>query len=331
MRILVLGGTRFLGKHLVIAARRRGHHLTLFNRGKTAPSLFPDAEQRRGDRDGDLSSLEEGTWDAVVDTSGYFPRQVEATSELLTGRVGRYLFVSSISAYAETSRPGIDEDAPTAVLADPTVEEITTETYGALKAACEQVVRSHFRGGAVVVRPGLVVGPDDPTDRFAYWVARLQRGGRVLAPGPRERAVQIIDVRDLGAWIVRLLEEGQSDTYNAVGPAWPLSFGLLLLAGAEAFGLDDLDIAWVPEPDLLASGVEPWSELPLWITSEEQDVGFRADPARAIRAGLRYRPLTDTFRATRDWMDETGRLDGPHPEAWLTPERERQVLQMLAP
>lgn len=326
----MLGGTRFLGKHVVRAAQRRGHHLTLFNRGRTAPSLFPGVEHRRGDRDGDLSALEGGRWDAVVDTSGYFPRQVDAASQLLVGRTDRYLFVSSISAYAETARPGIDEDAPTAVLDDPTVEEITTATYGALKAACEEILRSRFRDGAVVVRPGLIVGPDDPTDRFTYWVARLDRGGRVLAPAPPERPVQLIDVRDLADWTVHLLEERRTGTFNAVGPSWPLSFQLMLQAGLEALEGHGTGITWVPEHDLLGGGVEPWSELPLWITADEQDVGFRVDPARAIRAGLRYRPLTATFRDTYDWMSRTGRLDGPPPARWLEPERERQILEFLA-
>lgn len=331
MRILVLGGTRFLGRHIVQAAQRRGHHLTLFNRGRTDPSLFPDVEQRRGDRDRDLSALEEGRWDAVVDTSGYFPRQVEATSELLAGRTERYLFVSSISAYAETARPGLDEDAPTAVLDDPTVEEITTATYGALKAACEEILRSRFRDGALVVRPGLIVGPDDPTDRFTYWVARLARGGSILAPAPPERPVQLIDVRDLADWMIHLLEERRTGTFNAVGPSWPLSFRLMLRAGVEALGGHGAGIEWVAEHDLLAAGIEPWSELPLWVTTDERDVGFRVDPARAIRADLRYRPLPTTFRDTYEWMSRTGQLDGPPPEAWLTPEREREVLEFLAP
>lgn len=330
MRILVLGGTRFLGRHVVLAAQRRGHHVTLFNRGRTDPTAFPDAEHRRGDRDGDLTALETGTWDAVVDTSGYVPRQVWATTELLAGRADRYLFVSSISAYAESSRPGIDEDAPIAVLDDPNVEEISTGTYGGLKAICEEVVRSRFPGGSLVVRPGLIVGPDDPTDRFTYWVARLLRGGRIVAPAPHERPVQVIDVGDLATWTVDLLEERRTGTFNAVGPAWPLSFGLLLEAGAEALGVD-ADVVWVPEPDLLGRGIEPWTELPLWITAGEQAVGFRADPARAIRAGLRYRPLTATFLDTHEWMERTGRLAGPPPEAWLTPEREREVLEALRP
>lgn len=229
-------------------------------------------------------------------------------TDLLRGRAERYLFVSSISAYVETARPGLDEDASTAVLDDPDAEEITTDTYGALKAACEAVVREAFPGGSVIVRPGLIVGPDDPTDRFTYWVQRLRRGGRVLAPAPAERPVQIIDVRDLAAWFVHLLEGRHTGTFNAVGPAWPLSFALLLQAGIEALGAD-VKVVWVPEADLVGRGVEPWSELPLWITADEQNVGFRVDPSRAIREDLRYRPLEATFRDTRDWIDRTARYE----------------------
>lgn len=326
----MLGGTRFVGRHVVEAAQLRGHHVTIFTRGVTGPTLFPEAEHRRGDRDGDLSSLEDGTWDVVVDTSGYFPRQVQATTELLHGRAERYLFVSSISAYAETARPGVDEDASTAVLDDTDVEEITTGTYGPLKAACEEIVRAAFPGGSVVVRPGLIVGPDDPTERFTYWVERLRRGGRVVAPAPTERPVQIIDVRDLAAWFVHLLEERHSGTFNAVGPAWPLSFGLLLQAGIEALGAD-AEVVWISEADLIGRGVQPWSELPLWITADEQDVGYRVDPSRAIRQGLRYRPLEATFRDTRDWIDRTARYEDGAPEAWLTPEKEAEIVQLLLP
>lgn len=330
MRILVLGGTRFVGKHVVIESRRLGHEVTLFNRGRTAPTLFPHVEHRLGDRDVDLSALRDGRWDAVVDTSGYFPKQIEAVCGVLGDRVDRYLFVSSISAYADTSLPGVDEDAPTAVLDDPTVDEITTATYGALKAACEDVVRERYGDGAVIIRPGLIVGPDDPTDRFTYWVSRVSRGGVVLAPGPPERPLQVIDVGDLAQWIVHLLDSGTSGTFNAVGPAWPLSMGVMLEEAAEALLQRDMEVAWVAEEDLLGMGVEPWSQLPLWIPSMERAVGFRADPARAIRAGLRFRPLGDTFRETRDWMSETGRLGGPQPEVWLTPQRERGILANLA-
>ena len=206
MRLLVLGGTKFLGRAAVEAALERGHEVTLFNRGETNPDLFPKAEKLRGDRDGDLSALEGREWDAVIDPSGFVPRVVRASAELLRAS-GHYLFVSSGSVYAEPYTPGYDESAPTVQLEDPDSEEVL-EDYGALKAACEDVVREAFPEAHTNVRAGLIVGPHDGSGRFTYWPLRIAAGGEALAPAPPERLVQFIDVRDLGAWLVTETQYG---------------------------------------------------------------------------------------------------------------------------
>src|SRR3954447_24896155 len=247
MRILVLGGTQFLGRHTVDAALARGHEVTMFNRGRTRPELFPDVEKLRGDRDGDLDSVRGREFDAVVDTSGYVPRIVRETIEAL-GDVGHYTFVSSISVYADASTPPT-ESSPVAELKEPTEE--WREAYGELKADCEDVVRERFPG-AFVPRPGLIVGPWDPTGRFTYWPERFAEGGRVLAPAPPDAAAQVIDARDLAAWIVRAAEDGLAGTYNAVDRAIPRS--LLLETCRDVAGADS-QIEWVDPEFLTEQGV----------------------------------------------------------------------------
>ncbi|MBM3497007.1 MAG: NAD-dependent epimerase/dehydratase family protein, partial [Armatimonadetes bacterium] len=224
VRLLVLGGTVFLGRHLVAEALARGHRVTLFHRGRHGADLFPEAERILGDRDGGLSALADESWDAVVDTSGYVPRVVGAAARMLAPAVGFYVFVSSVSVYADFSPVGMDEDAPLGQMADPSVEEITGETYGPLKALCESEVRSAFGARCAVVRPGLIVGPHDPSDRFTYWPVRCQRGGEVLAPGDPERPVQFIDAGDLAAWIVTMCVRQAGGVFNAVGPTDPTTF-----------------------------------------------------------------------------------------------------------
>jgi 2'-hydroxyisoflavone reductase len=256
MRILVLGGTRFLGRAFVDAARARGHTLTLFNRGRTNPELHAGVERLTGDRDGGLAALAGRTWDAVMDPSGFFPRVVDASARALVGRADRYLFVSSISAYAEPLPRGVDEEAPLARLADPTVEDIGGGNYGGLKALCEERVRDAFADQALVVRPGLIVGPHDTTDRFPYWPRRLARGGEVLAPGSPDAPVQVIDARDLAGWMVSLLERGIAGTFNATGPSQPLTLGRCLETIAAAVG-GNARLTWVSDTFLDAGKVEP--------------------------------------------------------------------------
>jgi nucleoside-diphosphate-sugar epimerase len=327
MRLLVLGGTRFLGRHFVDAARARGHALTLFNRGVTNPQLHAGVERTTGDRDGGLEALADRSWDAVVDPSGFFPRVVGASARALAGAVRQYLFVSSISVYAEPIAPGADESAPVARLADPTVEEITGQTYGALKALCEDVVRKVFGARALIVRPGLIVGPYDTTDRFPYWPRRMARGGEVLAPGEASAPTQFIDARDLAEFMLSLLERNVSGTFNATGPAEPLTLGRCLERIAAAVGAAP-QLTWVSEEFLRAQDIQPWLQLPLWLYAADHGIET-ANISRALGAGLRFRPLEDTARDTLAWERSLVGDTRPSSPA-LSPEREAQVLAAWA-
>jgi 2'-hydroxyisoflavone reductase len=324
MRLLVLGGTQFLGRHVVESALARGHEVTIFNRGQTHPELFPGVERLIGDRDGGLSALEQGEWDAVVDTSGYVPRLVRASAELLEPRVGRYLFVSSISVYADVSQPGVDEDSPVGQLEEET-EEYRGPAYGPLKALCEQAVEGLYGERATIVRPGLIVGPWDPTGRFTYWPARIAAGGDVLAPEPRDAAVQVIDGRDLADFLVLLLEEDVAGTYNATGPEEPLRFEEVL-DECRRVADSDARFVWTPAEWLVEQGVQPWMELPLWLGGDPEYAGHsRIDVSRAIQAGLRFRPLERTIADTLAWY-RSG--DAPiDPPAGLERAREQELLE----
>jgi 2'-hydroxyisoflavone reductase len=317
MRLLVLGGTRFLGRALVESALARGHELTLFNRGQTNADLFPDLEQIRGDRTLDLSPLEGREWDAVLDVATFLPRAVRRSVEALDGRVGRYVFVSSISAYADLGTPPV-EGAPVAELDDRDAEDV--EHYGALKAACERIVLEAFGDQALLVRPGLIVGPHDPTDRFTYWPRRVSEGGSVLAPAPPEQPVQFIDVRDLADWIVAATESELDGVYNATGDA--ITLERLLEECRSVSG--EAEVVWVAPERLVAAGVGEWLELPLWIASPEYSAMHRTDVSKAKRAGLRVRPLADTIADTLAWdaARQIPRAEG----VGLTPERERELL-----
>jgi 2'-hydroxyisoflavone reductase len=316
MRILVLGGTLFLGRHVVDTALERGHDVTLFNRGRTRPDLYPDVEKLRGDRDGDLGALTGRGFDAVVDTSGRVPRLVSETLDAL-GEIGHYTFVSTISVYADLSTPPT-ESSPLAELTQPT--EVWEEAYGQLKVLCERVVRARFPG-AFIPRPGLIVGPHDPTGRFTYWPTRLAAGGRVLAPLPRAADAQVIDARDLAGWIVRAAEESLAGTVNAVGPVTTREHVLdtcRRVAGADS------ELVWV-DPDFLhAQGVEEWMELPLWLYDPQYRGILSVDPAPALAAGLRTRALEDTVRDTLAWALGV-EAPGEFP-AGLDPEKEQRVL-----
>jgi 2'-hydroxyisoflavone reductase len=317
VRLLVLGGTAFLGRALVESALERGHEVTLFNRGRTNPELFPEAERLRGDRNEDLSALEGREWDAVVDVATFLPRAVRLATEALRDRVDRYVFVSSISAYADFSTPA-SEDSPLAQLENPESESI--EDYGPLKAECERLVQEAFGERALVVRPGLIVGPHDPTDRFTYWPRRVAEGGRMLAPAPPDQPVQFIDVRDLGEWIVAAIEAGRSGVYNVTGE--PTTFEALLDECMRVSG--DVEIVWVPPERLVEADVGEWMELPLWIVTPEFAAMQSTDVSKALRDGLRFRPLEETIRDTLAWDAErtTPRAEG----VGLTAERERELL-----
>jgi 2'-hydroxyisoflavone reductase len=323
MDLLILGGTRFLGRHLVEAALERGHRVTLFNRGVSGPGLFPDVERLVGDRDGDLSALRGRRWDATIDTCGYVPRVVRASAGLLADAVDLYVFVSSISVYSEPVAPGADEEAPVEELPDPSVEEVTGETYGGLKALCERAAEEEMPGRVLNVRPGLIVGPHDPTDRFTYWPRRISRGGEVLAPDSPDLPVQFIDVRDLAGWIIEMCEERRVGTYNATGPDYELTMGRLLKE-CETVSGGDAELVWVSEEFLEEQGVEPFTEMPLWVPREY--AGLQAvDCGKAIEAGLDFRPLSETIRDVLEW--DLVRPADAKMGAGLGPERERELLR----
>lgn len=324
MKLLVLGGTVFLGRHIVEAALAQGHAVTLFNRGQHNADLYSEVERLHGDRDGDLAALRGRRWDAVIDTSGYLPRVVRESARLLADAVEHYTFISSISVYARPDAPGLDETAPLAMLDDPHNENVA-EAYGALKAACEHAAESELPGRVLVLRPGLIVGPYDYTDRFPYWVQRVARGGAVLAPGQPERQVQIIDARDIAAWNLRMIAARQTGVFNTTGPDETLTMGGLLDECKAVTG-GDARFVWVDEAWLLEQGVGSWEELPLWVPSGDAESSgiLQVSVARAVAAGLRFRPLADTVRDTRAWLHTR-----PADHAWragLTPEREAELL-----
>jgi nucleoside-diphosphate-sugar epimerase len=322
MRILVIGGTKFLGRAFVETALERGHELTLFTRGQTNPGLFPDAEHVHGDRDGDLDALRGREWDAAVDTSGYVPRVVRQSAELLRDAVSQYVFVSSVSAYASYEGRPTEGDAR-AELEDPDTEDILPN-YAGLKAACERVVEGSYGDRALIVRPGLIVGPHDPTGRFTYWPHRIARGGDVLAPEPRAKPVQYIDVRDLGDWMVRLVEECMSGIYNAAGPEPRPTMEELLDTCRRAFD-PEARLVWVDAEFLREHEVGEWMELPLWVGVLEPVYSglLNVDVSRAIAAGLTFRSIEETARAT---LAEAELTDA----AGLKPEREQELLDAWA-
>jgi 2'-hydroxyisoflavone reductase len=330
MRLLVLGGTQFLGRHLVEAALEAGDAVTIFHRGRTNPELFAGrAERIAGDRDGGLDALAGGEWDAVVDTSGYVPRVVHASAAALADRCGHYTFVSTESVYGDVPDAGIDESAPVAELVDPATEVIDGETYGGLKALCEAAAEAAMPGRVLNVRPGLIVGPWDPSDRFTYWPRRIAAGGAVLVPGTPERPVQYVDGRDLAAWILAAARRGLTGVFNACGPAERTGMGELIDACIRVSGSDAAPV-WADEAALVAAGVEPWTELPLWVGEgvNPQDAGFmQISSARAIAEGLSFRRTEEIVRDTLAW-------DREHPEfrsaAVLAPEREAELLAALA-
>jgi len=318
MRILILGGTVFLGRHVADAALARGHELTLFNRGRTNAELFPDAEKLRGDRDGDLGALAGRAFDAVVDTSGYVPRIVRETLDALD-EVGHYTFVSSISVYADLSQPPT-ESSPVGTL-DRETEEVDGETYGPLKALCEAAVRERFVD-AFLVRPGLISGPWDPTGRFTYWPVRVAEGGQVLAPAPPDAPAHIVDVRDLAEWILDAAESRLAGTYNAI--CEPFSFERLLHA-CRSVGDSDADFVWVDPEFLAEQEVGEWMELPLWISDPAFARMLEVDPSAALANGLRIRPLEQTVADTLDWARSEEGCE-VKPPAGLDRAKERLVL-----
>ena len=338
LEILVLGGTGFLGPHFVEAARAKGHKLTLFNRGKTNPERFAgdqydDIEQLQGDRKTDMKALEnKRKWDAVLETSAYIPADVARSTKLLGDRCGQYLLVSTISVYAKMDTPNQDESAPLAQLADPNVTEVTGETYGGLKALCEAAALKQMPGKVTVVRPGLIVGPRDPTGRHTHWPTRLAGGGEVIGPGDGATPVQWIDGRDLAAFLIALIEAKAMGVFNALGPERRVTIKEALDQTNSAVG-GKATITWVDAAFLEQEGVSPWSDLPMWIPNEGDMAGAGTmSNARAVAAGLTFRPIADTARDTLAWLEHLDPEEFPVDKrdkvrsSGITRERELAVL-----
>jgi len=325
LALLILGGTSFLGPHLTEQALARGWRVTHFNRGRRAPDGVPGVETLIGDRDGRLEALAGRSWDAVIDTSGYVPRHVRLSAELLAPAVGHYLFVSTISVYASLAVPA-DEDQPVGRLEDESIEKVDGTTYGPLKALCEQAAREALPGRACVVRPGLIVGPLDPTDRFTYWPARAARGGEILAPNRPGDPLQFIDVRDLAAFILGLVERRVTGTFNAAAPPRRFTMGALLDACVSAAG-SGASVTWVPAQFLAEQGVQAWTDMPAWFPPVgEEAAGALVPVDRALAAGLAIRGLDATVRDTLVWHLSRPPEQRDKLRAGLTAEREAQVL-----
>jgi 2'-hydroxyisoflavone reductase len=324
-RILMLGGTGFLGPHFVRAAIAHGHTVTLFNRGKTNPHLFPELEKLRGDRKaGDLKALEGREFDSIIDTSGYIPDEVTAVAKILATS-GHYLFISSVSAYRDQHQPGLRESDPVAEHPEPGNHDVM-KFYGPLKAQCEAAAEAAMPGKTTVIRPGLIVGPDDPTDRFTYWPVRIARGGEVMAPGQPTDPVQVIDGRDLAAFMLECVERRLNNIYNAVGPAQTLTVEAMLNTGIEAIK-SDARLTWVPADFLEKHQIQPWMEMTVWVPPTSEFGGLGAvDNSAAVADGLKFRPLGETMVDTLAWWNEQPEERRSKPRAGLAPEREVEVL-----
>ena len=333
LKILMLGGTAFLGPAIVDNALARGHEVTLFNRGRTNTHLYPDLEKLVGDRLESHDALEGRKWDVVIDTSGYFPRVVEAAAAALAGTIGQYIFISSVSVYADFSKKGITEDDPVGTVTPEEVAEvdsmrkITGQNYGPLKALCEQAAENAFPGKTCNIRPGLIVGPMDKSDRFTYWPVRIQQGGEVLVPDSPDVVTQVIDVRDLGEWIVHCAEQDVTGVFNATSPPEQLTMGELFETCREVSGSDAM-FTWVTKEFLDEHEVAAWSDMPVWVPLDGEDAGHpfvRVDPA--VKAGLVYRPIGETVRDTLDWWANVDqeRKDKPM-RSGLTAVREMELL-----
>jgi nucleoside-diphosphate-sugar epimerase len=339
MKILVIGGTAFLGRHLIEAALARQHTVTMFNRGKENPALYPTIEKVCGDRRENLDALKSGRWDAVIDTCGYRPCDVRASSKALADVVDHYTYISTVSVYADFSKPGISEADPaqsisgddlksaeSIELKDPLVAANYGMAYGPMKALCEEAVEDAMQGRALTVRAGVIVGPYDYTDAFTYWAARVAQGEEVLAPGRPERQIQFIDARDISEWIIRMVEQRKAGVFNANGPEKPLTMQAMLEECKAVTG-SDARFNWVDEGFLLNSGVIPWFDLPLWVPEMNPALkGVMAiNSDKAIAAGLAYRPLDKTIRDVVSW--NRARQNGHEMRAGLKREREVELLR----
>jgi 2'-hydroxyisoflavone reductase len=331
MRILILGGTRFIGLHMTALARERGHQLTFFNRGKTHTDRYPEIERIKGDRNGEIDGLKGREWDAVIDNSGYVPRHVKLSAELLAPQVKQYVFTSSISVYPDFSAPR-DESSAVGKLADETVEKVDGETYGPLKALCEQTAQRAMPGRTCVIRPGLIVGPDDNTDRFTYWPARAARGGEFIAPGSPKDPFQVIDARDLAAFVINAVENNHVGVYNLVSNVNGFRFGELTdaciaAANKQAAPKDKPRAVYLPAEFLEEQKVEPWSEMPVWLPAKGDEAAFAGTSNKAAMAkGLKITPLRKTVNDTMAWHLARPAEERDKLKAGIAPDKETTVL-----
>ncbi|WP_408009735.1 NAD-dependent epimerase/dehydratase family protein [Pseudalkalibacillus sp. A8] len=337
MDILVIGGTKFVGRHIVEAAIKKGHNVTLFNRGNNR-EVFPDLDWIQGDRMEDTSIISGRKWDAVIDTCGYHPETVRKSVQAVVKYTELYTFISTASVYKNfINKDHIDEEAPVLTLTEEKLsaidqtDDITPETYGPLKYHCEQVVYEEMAGRGLVIRPGLIVDPYDPTDRFTYWAKRLAERCEILAPGRPDRKIQFIDVRDLAEWTIHMVEQHIIGTFNAVGPEVKLMMETFLEKGRLLFN-NKAEITWVSESFLKRCNVAPWVEMPLWIPetyplSDElpapnEDIGL--NNFKAIKQGLTFRPFEETLKDTHDWFSEEDRSLS---DACLDKKKEKMILK----
>ena len=341
MRLLIIGGTRLIGRHLVAAALSRNHEVTLFNRGQHQPAGLTSVERIFGDRKSDLSKLQGRQWDAAIDTCGYLPGTVRASAESLAHSVERYAFISSLSVYSNVSIPGVNESSPLATLTNEQLDQANNidssgqtsaftygQMYGGLKVLCEQAVEEALPGRALIIRPGLIVGPHDYTDRLTYWVVRVAKGGNVLSPGRPDRFVQFIDARDLADWIVGMTERRETGIYNANGLPG-LSTMQAVLAACKEVSDSNAAFTWVGDDFLIQENVAAWSEMPLWIPESDSDMkGFLSiNVNKAIRAGLTFRPVHDTIKHILTWVQ----ADRPNQalRAGIDAAKEQDLLRKL--
>jgi 2'-hydroxyisoflavone reductase len=329
LRVLILGGTGFIGPHFVDALTAAGHTVTLFNRGRRNPRAVAGVETLIGDRNGKLDALRNRNWDAVIDNSGYVPRDVQASAELLADRVQHYVFISSISAYADLKSPGIDEDHALARLADPTTTQITNESYGGLKVLCEAAVERIYRERATIIRPTYIVGPGDTSDRFTYWPVRVQRGGDMLAPGSPGDPIQFIDARDLAAFVRGVVEQRIAGRYNACNQPRAVTMGDVLETSKRLTG-SNARFHWASAAFLSEHQLVDSNEIPIWAPTEGVLAGAAlVSPARAVAKGLKFTPLETTLRDTLAWQAKRP-AEQQKLQAGLSPERERELLKLLA-
>ena len=332
LRILILGGTQFIGIHMAEVALERGHTVALFNRGRSNAGMLPRAEKLRGDRDGDLDALRGRQWDAVIDNSGYLPRHVRLSAELLAPQVGRYLFISTISVYASFATPN-DEHSPLRTLTDESVETVNGETYGPLKVLCEKAVHAAFGNRATIVRPGFIVGPHDSTDRFTHWPSRAARGGEMIAPGSAADRMQFVDARDLARFTIEVLERDLTDTFNVTSPPGHFTIGQVInesVAAANELARPESapQAVWIPTEFLEQQlGSALMSDFPIWLPARDELAAFaEVNVTRALNAGLRLRPLSMTVHDTLKWHLARPAAARAHPKAGVSANREREVL-----